>query len=492
MSKVSKTQLIVDDKSILAFYNANPALDFVTMNLIFIDVLTKLSVNLSDTVANTTTQKMYKLLEKIATDVTTLQSDLFSKIQETRAQYVADIRPILASEVLTSAEKFSAIVAKNNGELMAKMGAIVGEAFPTHQAPMFSQVETSIKQLSASLSKDDGSHKEYVKAVDVYFTKISAAIQQNLQQTEDRTHGRLTDIHSKVAEQHDSHKRLSDEMDTFLNKYKYNSTVKGNVSEVNLLPVLQLIFNKDVVEMCTKESHTCDYRVHRHDEQYPTILIENKDYCRSVTSDEVMKFESDLNKQGCHGIFLSQSGQIIKKANYQIDIKNGLIHVYVGNVNYDYDRIKIAVDIIDALAPKLATISSDKSSSDTISILQEDVDSMFTEYCLFSKQKLALVDTIKTSNKQILEQIDGLQLNVIRKFISKNNLTDNHIDDTYKCTICNAYYGKNRAGLAAHKKTCKPSSSATESVNVPIPVINLELAAENSIATRSNKKGGKK
>jgi hypothetical protein len=336
---------------------------------------------------------------------------------------------------------------------------------------MFKQFELNIHQLSKALSKDDS---EYINTIDTYFARISSTIQQHIQQTEERTHARLGDIHSKISEQSSSQQQLSSEMDMFLNKYKYNSSVKGNVSEVNLLPILQLIFNNDVVEMCTKEAHTCDYRIYRHDDKFPTILIENKDYCRSVSTEEVMKFESDLHKQGCHGIFLSQSSQIIKKTNYQIDIKNGYIHVYVSNVNYDYDRIKIAVDIINSLAPRLASIQ-DKPTNETICVSQQDVNSMFTEYCIFSKQKNALVETVKNTNKQILEQIDGLQLNVVRNFISKHNMTGNKLDDAYKCTICNLYYGKNKAGLAAHKKTCKPPPKPTNNIDVRVPIMTVEL-----------------
>jgi len=450
-------QIIVKDKTILSFYKSNPNIDFITMNHVFIDILNKLSVNLTDTINNTTMKKMYTMVEQLTNDVGTIKSDILNKLQDIKTQYIAEIQTIISNDLLTTTDKIRNIIDKNNDVLMHKTNTIISETLPKYQNPMIAQIETNIKQLSNSLHKDNSNYQDYAKSIDIYFNKVSVNIQQHLQLTEDRTTNKLTDIHNKINDQHTSHDKLSGEMDTFLNKYKYNSTVKGTVSEMNLLPVLQLIYNKDVVERCSKESHTCDYRVYRHDDALPAILIENKDYSRSVITDEVRKFEHDLQKQNSHGIFLSQSTPIIKKTNYQIDIKHGLIHIYLNNVNYDYDKIKIAADIIDTLAPKLTIIAGQHSSHNIIPIQQEEIDIMMNEYCVFSKQKIALIDTIKSSNKQILEQLDNLQLNVIRKFVSKNNIGKLNFDDTYKCTICSAYYGKNKAGLAAHKKTCKPN-----------------------------------
>jgi len=450
-------QFIVKDKTIIAFYKANPNIDFITMNHVFIDILNKLSVNLTDTINNTTMKKMFTMVEKLTHDVGSIKTDILNKLQDIKTQYIAEIQTIISNDLLTTTDKIRTIIDKNNEVLLHKTNTIIAETLPKYQNPMIAQIETNIKQLSNSLHQDNTNYLDYTKSIDVYFNKVSVNIQQHLQLTEDRTANKLTDIHNKINEQHTSHNKLSGEMDLFLNKYKYNSTVKGNVSEMNLLPVLQLIYNKDVVERCSKESHTCDYRIYRHDDTLPPVLIENKDYSRAVITDEVLKFEHDLQKQNSHGIFLSQSTPIIKKTNYQIDIKNGLIHIYLNNVNYDYDKIKIATDIIDTLAPKLTILTGQHSTHNIIQIQQEEIDAMMNEYCVFSKQKITLIDTIKTSNKLILEQIDNLQLNVIRKFVSKNNIGKLNFDDTFKCTICNSYYGKNKAGLAAHKKTCKPT-----------------------------------
>ena len=52
-------------------------------------------------------------------------------------------------------------------------------------------------------------------------------------------------------------------------------------------------------------------------------------------------------------IFLSQNTGITSKNNYQIDITNGKILVYVHNCEYMSHKIQIAVDIIDTLSQKI-------------------------------------------------------------------------------------------------------------------------------------------
>ena len=82
---------------------------------------------------------------------------------------------------------------------------------------------------------------------------------------------------------------LNNNINEFLNKYKHNSSTNGNVSEYELYSILQNIFPSDEIIDCSTETATCDYRVNRLNKSKPTILFENKDYSRSVTTEEIKK-----------------------------------------------------------------------------------------------------------------------------------------------------------------------------------------------------------
>lgn len=57
------------------------------------------------------------------------------------------------------------------------------------------------------------------------------------------------------------------------------------------------------------------------------------------------------------GIFISQHSGIAFKSNFQIDINNGNILIYIQNCDYDPEKIRLAIDIIDNLSTKLKDIN---------------------------------------------------------------------------------------------------------------------------------------
>jgi hypothetical protein len=266
-------------------------------------------------------------------------------------------------------------------------------------------------------------------------------------------------INDKIQKQETQQETLNTEMRGFLGRYTNNSSVKGRVSETELCSVLQNIFPSDEIVNCSSNTANCDYCVNRLNQIKPSILFENKDYSRSVSTEEVDKFQRDVKKQQIHGILLSQNTGITYKDNFQIEIINGLIHVYIHNVNYSSEKIKIAVDIIDNLSPKIHMLSEQfNETTMNIIIEKEDIDELCTEYLDFNEQKNNIIENIKTSNKQIIDRIESLQLNIIKKLLNKHNLLN---DNDLKCNLCNSFTGKNKASLAQHVRKCRVNKNIT-------------------------------
>lgn len=57
--------IIINDKVIQTFYKENPSLDIVTMNHIFIDIIKKLSTNLSANIENTISSQILNAVYEI-------------------------------------------------------------------------------------------------------------------------------------------------------------------------------------------------------------------------------------------------------------------------------------------------------------------------------------------------------------------------------------------------------------------------------------------
>jgi hypothetical protein len=461
-------QLIVKDQTIIAFYKDNPNLNFVTMNHIFIDILKKLSTNLNETITNNINHKILSTLTDLSKDIIGFKQDIATKLHETKKEYIDNVKLILDNSTMTTNEKIQIILEKNSESIVSKTTSIINDVVPKHNDKFLGHIDNSIKNLYDSINqdtnklieninKDDKIISDFVLNIDSKFNNMIVSLQQPIftyiQSSEDRTSNNVQQIRDKLITQQMSQDNLNVGIHEFLNKYKHNSSSKGNVSEHELYSILQNIFPSDEIIDCSGETATCDYRVNRLNQNKPAILFENKDYSRSVTTDEIKKFERDLNQQKLHGIFISHKSNITYKEPFQIDIIDNLIHIYLPNTHYGVEKIKIAVEIIDTLSTKLNHITNTQSESNTININKDDIDELVELFNEFNTQKLSLIDTIKTTNKQILDKIESMHINSVKKILNKNGVFQ--VDDDFKCKHCNTFTGKNKASLGAHIRNCK-------------------------------------
>jgi len=472
-----KKQIVITDDAILSFYRENPSIDIITMNHIFIDILKKLSTNLTETMSNSVNSKILSTLTEITGSISSikqtvskLNSDILIKIHETKKDYIDSMSIILTNQTLSNSEKIGSILDKHNETLIHKTAMIVNDIIPKTHETYHTRIENHFQVLSRALSENtvrlldtitkdspDQSIKEYLSNAESQFNKMTMNIQQPIfsfiQSSEERTTHNINTIREKLTNQQTVQESLSLELQGFLNKYKYNSSMKGNVSETELYSVLQLVFPSDEILDCRGETATCDYRVNRLHKNKPTILFENKDYSRSATTDEIQKFERDVALQKCHGVFLSQHSNITYKESFQIDILDGIIHVYIPNAQYSPEKIQVAVDIIDNLSQKLQYISHSTENTHGFHIPQEDMDDLLEEYAEFNRKKTQLMETVRNSNKNILEKLEEIQFFSVKKVLIKNGALQSEED--FKCKYCNSFTGKSKASLGAHTRSCK-------------------------------------
>ena len=486
--------ITITDETIVSFYKTNTNLDIVSMNHIFIEILKNLSTNLSSTINSTINSKILSMVTDIHSNLSSIKSDIIIKLHESKKEYIEDIKTILSNNSLTNNEKLNALIEKNNDNLITKTTLIVNDVIPKSQDKNYIQIENCIKSFCSTITqdttrllelsnKDDTQIKNIVENIDKQFNNMISTIQQPIfsfiQSSEERTNSGIQQVKEHLSMQQINQQKLTTELNDFLNKYKNNSSSKGNVSEAELYYIIQSVMPSDEIIKVGTDTATCDFKVNRIDKNRPTILFENKDYTRSVSTEEIKKFERDLQLQKNHGIFVSQKSPITFKQNFQIDIINGLIHIYIPNAEYDADKIKIAVDIIDNLSLKLQNISNTKENEYSIS--KEDMDDIIDEYRIFVSQKLQMIETIKNINKQLLDKMEEIQLPKLKKIFIKLGNIEN--DNEYKCIFCNIWSGKNKASLGAHVRNCKsnPKNNETtlmETINQDV-IENVELTIPN-------------
>ena len=494
--EIQNDTIMITDETIISFYKTNTNLDIVSMNHIFIEILKSLSTNLSSTINSTINSKILSMVTDIHSNISSIKSDIIIKLHESKKEYIDDIKTILNNDSLTNNEKLNSLMEKNNDTLLTKTTLIVNDIIPKSQDKNYVQIENCIKSFCSTITQDttkilaltnndDEKIKNIVDNIDIQFTKMISTIQQPiftfLQSSEERTNNGIQQVKDFLSIQQVNQEKLTGELNDFLNKYKNNSSSKGSISEAELYYVLQTVMPSDEILKVGSDTATCDFKVNRVDKNKPTILFENKDYGRSVTTDEIKKFERDVQIQKNHGIFISQKSPITFKHNFQIDIINSLIHIYIPNAEYDVDKIKIAVDIIDNLSLKLINISKNNDNENDYSISKEDMEDIIEEYRLFVTQKLQMIDTIKIINKQLLDKMEEIQFPKLKKLFIKIGNIEN--DNEFKCSFCNVWSGKNKASLAAHYRNCKlnPKNKESESFKMDSIIDELELSIPNSV-----------
>lgn len=485
---ITKKQIVITDESIISFYRENPKIDIVNMNHVFIDILKKLSTNLNETLVNSVNTKILNTLTELSgsvsvikNDVSNLTRDILSqmtnKLIENKKEHLEYMNLVLSSNALSNYEKIESIIEKQNETLISKTTSIITEVIPKTHDTYQQKVESGIanlssiitertKELMETITKDtpENSIKEYLTQIETHLDRTIQSIQQPIysfiQSSEQRTNNDLQGLKEKLITHTAGQDTLSLDLREFLNKYKYNSSMKGNVSETELFYILQQLFPTDEVLDCRGETATCDYRVNRLNKAKQPILFENKDYTRSANTEEVNKFCRDVALQRCHGIFLSQNSNITYKNDFHIDLVDGLVLVYLCNVQYNREKIRIAIDIIDNLAPKMEYISKISTKLNGFHIPKEDLDTLLEEYAEFNSKKTQLTEMIRNSTKQTIEKIEELQFCALKRVLTKNGALKP--DEELKCKFCDSFSGKNKASLAAHIRGCK--SNTTKSI----------------------------
>ena len=252
--------IVINDKTIIAFYNDNPNLNIVDINLIFIDILKKLSTNLNETLTNTVNHKILSTLTELTKDIYNIKQDVSTKLNDTKKEYIENLKLILDNTNNNNYDKIQNMLDKNNETIVNKTTSIINEFMPKNNEKVSSIIENSIRTLHETINhdtnmlidninKDDKNINEFINNIDNRFNSMINSLQQPIfsfiQSSEERTNNNVQQIREKLVAQQLSQETLNNGMQEFLNKYKHNSSSKGNISETELYSILQNIFPCD-------------------------------------------------------------------------------------------------------------------------------------------------------------------------------------------------------------------------------------------------------
>ena len=460
--------LTLNNKKVFEFYNEHKNLNFENMNILFVDILDNLLRNtnpsLDTNVAAALLDNMKALqrqvlnikdtVEKNQTDIGTMFT---LKFVDFKRDYMEDMRMILSSN---ANEKVAPIIKQYNETLLDKTRIMINEIIPKNQEILYKSIENTLDNLQKSINNDTNSLMKssltkdvldkFTQSLDEKFstTLINSQSMFNsiITSTEHRISNKLTEIKDASVINNSSQSTLCTNVNDLLKKME-NSSSKGKLSENILFNVLHSLHPTAQIESVGNIKETGDIIMRRRDK--PVILFENKNYDKNVVQDEVRKFLRDVEHQNCSGIMLAQHYGIANKNNFEIEIHNNNILVYLHKVEYDADKIKAAIDIIDYFKEALGDVES--GNGELVNINKETLDDINKEYQNFINNKLLHIKTIKDFQQKLIAQVEDIKVPALEHFLSKLYASSSSKENT--CDYC-SYVAKNIRALTAHHRGC--------------------------------------
>jgi hypothetical protein len=475
MTSKANTTLTCSSAKVWAFYHEHPELNFEKMNIMFTDILVSIMQTTNPVNNSNITSQILNGIANIQSQLSSHQLEydkqLFLKLTEFKKEYIDDLKIILSSNI---ADKIAPLIKESNGNIVDKTQLLLTELVPKNNENLSRQINENIKSFCSFIteeisktSKSDGgplsqsSLDTFIKTIDSKFANVIDSTRKMVDSNKEATLSQFSSLTSSITS---SQNALQSEVKDVLKKME-NSSSKGKISENIVLNILRGLFPSAEIEYVGSQKESGDIMIHRKDKQ--KILVENKCYeSRQVTSDQVKKFIHDVDTQNCSGLFLSQEGGIANKENFEINIHNRNVLLYIHNVNYDPEIIKIAIDIIDSFKSKL----DEMTLTDDYSISNDTLEEINKEYQLFVEQKLAQLKMVKDFSQKMIKSIEDVQLPSLEKMLSSR--FGYTTSGKFICDKCH-FVGKNRLALSVHKRTC--DKTPTEEVGDVAP-LTIQLA----------------
>jgi len=472
-------------KKVWDFYNQHQSLDFEAMNLMFVNILETLSQDITSSLSNSVASQILTNIKELNTQIIGMnesvnkihnetQITFLSKFGDFKKEYLEDIKLLLNTN---NSEKVVPLIKECNSILLDKTFIMINDIIPKQNEQLTRQIQENIKTFHSSIVDDTNkllssninqkSLDNFIQNIDSKFMTSQQLINSLINTTEQRLENKMNTIQDISSTNQQTQSNLHQNITELLKKMEISS-VKGKCSESILFNILQSLYSTAQIDSVGDQKETGDFILIRKNK--PTILIENKNWNKNVIQDEVKKFIRDVETQNCCGLFLSQNFGIANKENFEININNGNVLLYVHEVNNDAEKIKIAIDIIDNFKLKLDEIVV--INGDGYNIDKEVLDEINKEYQLFATQKLIQIKMVKDFSSKMVKNLEELQLPCLEHFLSTKYAFSS---SKYVCEFCE-YVAKNQSAMSAHKRGCKGKiTSISELVPELIPENNIIL-----------------
>lgn len=444
---------ILTNKRCIEFYSKNPHIDFNNINGMFIDLFQKLTssdgnIFRVDEMKNVIAQldKKISVLDNNITQNNAMIKMTHDNLNNNKDFYTQQIKAIIQEK--ENDPTILKLIREANETWTQKSILTITELIPKVNGSISQEISKTIQERQQKLL-DESNAKFQSFLNDSQQSSQPEILEKMIQDNYETISNKLLNTFQPFFNQDSTFYQNNIELRSFLDKQN-NSTLKGKVSEEKLEHCLNRTFPCGSVVDKSGEPKSCDYLLER--SETAAILFENKDYSNNVPNDEVKKFIRDIEYQKKDGILLSQHSGIANKENYQIDVHDGQIIVFVHCVKYDESKIRVAVNLVDHLRQVLNKYRNEK---DELTFSKDDMSAINKEYLTFIQQRNELIENYKKTYKDHLKQLESFEMPSLIKLL--DSIFTNVEQLTYTCQYCKTYVAKNKRALTTHQNKCKKS-----------------------------------
>lgn len=432
--------IVIKNRRICDYYERNPHVDVEAVNLVVLDLFEALGKDLSTSLMNA---KLSELVHSVAE----LRTGLPARLHESNQMFLESVKLIVGMSTGENTERVIAALQRSADGYVDQLKL---------HMPKLSGAEEVLSVVRSELQSHMAAGAE--ASAQSLETKVTSTLQPLytfVSSNQDQLSTKLDGLRDELGYGRTSTERMSTDLGEFLSKYGASSQFKGQCSENRLSSLLSETWPTAEVQNTTALKASGDFIMRRMG--YDDVMFENKNYEANVDISETKKFIRDANELGTHAVLLSQRSGVASKPNFFVELNGSKVLVYVHHVDYSAEKVKMAVDLIDALALRLREVSliqggEGEGGDECTVITLEMLGNIQAEYQRFIQGKDLAVQQVRDFSKTMLLRIEEMRLPELsgllnKKFASASN--EQHI-----CPVCKLPFGTKRA-LASHLKKHK-------------------------------------
>ena len=163
--KTISEKIIVKNKRLVSFYSENPSINFEAVNLLFLDLIEKLTLDMNSTMTSTINSQILSSVNELKQDNKSIHSNIKllsselnnsinSKFQDSKREYIEDMKSIMSTSFSHNGEKMNQLIQQNTSQLVDKTTFLLNEVVPQSNEKYYEKMIQSIDTFHKSISED--------------------------------------------------------------------------------------------------------------------------------------------------------------------------------------------------------------------------------------------------------------------------------------------------------------------------------------------------